>query len=334
MSKKYRNLIGRIVSDENMRLALHRTANSKRLTTGYLEFKEYAEVNLKELADDIAAGTYRLGPYREFLIYEPKPRLISALNFRDRIAQHALVSIIGPIFEATLLPRTFACRVGMGTHAGVKAVQAEMRRRPDLQYYLKTDFSKYFHSIDRAVLHGLIDHKVTCRATLAMIDQITPRTGVGVPIGNLTSQLWANVYGGLLDRHLQCDLGEKFWFRYMDDVVVLGSDMAHLRKLKEEIERFSRDAMRLRLSKWNIGRVASGVNFLGYRIWPTHKLLRRQSVTRARRKIARFRAARDYESLQRFLASWLGHAGWADAHHLLTSLGLENTHDHQYPFRP
>lgn len=334
MAKKYRNLIGRIVSDSNMRLAFARTACAKRLTTGYLEFKEYSEVNLKELADDIAAGTYRIGPYREFMVYEPKPRLISALTFRDRVAQHALVSVIGPIFEATLLPRTFACRTGMGTHAGVKAVQAEMRRNADLKYYLKTDFSKYFHSIDRSVLRGLIERKISCRATLAMIDAITPKAGVGLPIGNLTSQLWANVYGGLLDRHLQIDLGVKNWFRYMDDVVVLGDDLACLRSLKEEVERFSRDVMHLRLSKWNIGKVASGVNFLGYRICPTHKLLRRQSVIRAKRKIARFNAARDYESLQRFLASWLGHAGWADAHHLLKSLRLEEDYDHQYPCRP
>jgi hypothetical protein len=212
-------------------------------------------------------------------------------------------------------------------------LQADMRRLSDHTFYLKTDFSKYFYNIDRSILHRLIGRKISCRATLGMIEAVTPSNGTGIPIGNLTSQLWANVYGGMLDRHLHSDLGERHWYRYMDDVVILGRDLAHMRALKDKIERFAHDEMRLSLSKWTIGKVASGVNFLGYRIWPTHKLLRRQSVTRAKRKIAAYRAAGEFESLHRFLASWLGHAGWADTHHLLKSLRLEDSYDHQYPCR-
>src|ERR1019366_6852065 len=129
-------------------------------TFGYLEFKEYSEVNLARLTAEIADGTYRSDPPLEFTIYEPKSRLITAMSFRDRVAQHALCAVIAPIFEATLLPRTFACRVGKGTHAGVVALQADMRRLGSPCYALKTDFAKYFYSIDRAVLHSIIRRKI------------------------------------------------------------------------------------------------------------------------------------------------------------------------------
>lgn len=322
MGKKHRNLIGLIADDDNLRRAYHRTARGKRDTLGFLEFKEFAPLNLKRLRDEIADGSYRPGTPRLFTVLEPKPRLITALPFRDRVAQHALVAIIGPIFEATLLPRTFACREGMGTHAGAARVQADMRRLGGPLYALKTDFAKYFPSIDRAVLHGLIRRKVSCAATLDLIAAMVPPTGCGLPIGSLTSQLFANVYGGEVDRHIHMDLGHRHWVRYMDDIVVLEHDPARLRESKASIEVFAGEKLGLRLSKWSIQSVSRGVNFLGYRIWPGHKLLRRQSVVRARRKLRRLRAGGDIAALRRFVAAWRGHASHADSHNLLVSLKL------------
>jgi hypothetical protein len=170
----------------------------------------------------------------------------------------------------------------------------------------------------------MIEAKVSCRATLRMIEAMVPRHGIGLPIGSLVSQIFANVYAGALDRHLQQDLGERHWHRYMDDLVVLGPSSDHLRRLRVEIEAFSRGRLGLRFSKWSIQPVSRGVNFLGYRIWPSHKLLRKDSVQRARRKIARYRAAGDADRLEKFLASWTGHASWADSHNLLRSLGVDN----------
>jgi hypothetical protein len=206
-------------------------------------------------------------------------------------------------------------------------VQAELRRltRDGAPIFtLKTDFSRYFASIERATLWRMIEAKVSCRATLRLIDAMVPRTGIGLPIGSLVSQIFANVYAGAVDRHLQQDLGERHWHRYMDDLVVLGPSSDHLRRLREDIGAFSRDRLGLRFSKWSIQPVSHGVNFLGYRIWPSHKLLRKDSVQRARRKIARFRAAGDADRLENFLASWTGHASWADSHNLLRSLGVDN----------
>lgn len=332
MGKRYRNLIGRITADDTMREALRRTAAGKRLTPGYLEFKEFSILNLAGLAADMRRGEYRQGEPHEFCIFDPKHRVISALPFRDRVAQHALCAVIGPIFEKTFLPRSFACRAGKGTHAGAQLLQADMRRliaaRPDAPLrFLKTDFSRYFASIDRQVLWRLIEAKISCRATLAVLEAMLPREGLGLPIGSLVSQIFANVYGGVVDRHLQQTLGERHWVRYMDDLVVLGHDSAHLRAVKESIEALSRDQLGLRFSKWAIAPVSRGVNFLGYRIWPSHKLMRRDSVVRAKRKIAAYRAAGDAERLDKFIAAWSGHAGWADSQNLLTWLGLATGHD-------
>lgn len=325
MGKKFRHLIERVITDENMRSAYYKTARGRRFTTGALAFKEFSEVNLGRLAYDLHTGNYTPGTPNQFYVYEPKARLITALPFRDRVAQHAVCNVIAPIFERTFLPRSYACRVGMGTHAGVVALQSELRRmaKRGPVYFLKTDFSRYFPSIDRGVLHGLIRKKISCASTMRVVEAMVPPDGIGLTIGSLTSQLFANVYGGALDRFLQQELRETAWYRYMDDLVVLGHDPAHLHRVKEEIERFSAERLGLRFSKWSVGPVSRGVNFLGYRIWPTHKLLRRQSVTRAKRKIRIMRAQDRQEDLGRFIAAWVGHAGWADAGNLLRSLEME-----------
>ncbi len=330
MGKRYRNLIGRITSPENMQAAYRLTAQGKRLSSGYLTFKEYDALNLAELASDMANGTYAAGTPNQFYVLDPKRRLISALPFRDRVAQQALCIVVAPIFDRAMLPRTFACRPGKGTHAGVTLLQSDIRREVGSNqplYFLKTDFSSYFASIRRDVLWRLIEAKISCGATLKVLEAMIPRTGIGLPIGSLTSQTFANVYtGATLDRHLQQTLGERLWYRYMDDIVVLGRSSEHLRCVKESIEQYSRDHLGLRFSKWQIASVGRGINFLGYRVWPTHKLLRRASVTRARRKIAAYRAAGDHKRLQKFLAAWLGHAGWADSRNLIRSLGIVVSH--------
>lgn len=325
MARKFRNLIDAVTADANMLAAYRRTARGRRLTAGHLEFKEFSPLNLDRLAQEMRDGSYRQGEPRSFEIFDPKRRQISALPFRDRVAQHALCAVIEPVFDATLLPHSYACRKGKGTHSGAVAVQADLRRltrKDDPVYVLKTDFSGYFASIEHVTLWHMIEAKISCRATLRLIEAMIPRTGIGLPIGSLVSQIFANVYAGALDRHLQQELGERHWHRYMDDLVVLGPSSEHLRKVRSAIEAFSRERLGLRFSKWSIQPVGRGVNFLGYRIWPSHKLLRHDSVRRARRKIAIFRAAGDEARLQRFLAAWTGHARWADTRNLLASLAI------------
>lgn len=323
MPKKKRNLIDTITSMDNIRLAYAKTAKNKKQSYGYLEFKEYAEVNLLRIQQELQDGGYRIGEYREFTIYEPKARLISALDFKDRLVQHAVCNVVAPIFERALLPYTYACRVNMGTHAGVRRVQALLRHAQP-KMFLKTDYARFFPSVDRATLHEIIERKIDCAATLQILRDIVPPNGRGLPIGSLTSQLFANVYGGVADRHLHFTLGQRMWTRYMDDIVVLGDDRAPLMDAFRSLNDFSLDKLKLRVGKWSLAPVSRGVNFLGYRIWPTHKLLRRDSVLRAKRKIARYLAHQDLDALGKFVASWAGHARWADAHNLVR--WLEDRH--------
>jgi hypothetical protein len=132
--------------------------------------------------------------------------------------------------------------------------------------------------------------------------------------------LFANLYGNATDRLIHFDLGHRSWARYMDDIVILGFDLGRLKASFQAIQEHAQHALRLDISKWNASAVSKGINFLGYRIWPTHKLLRKDSVTRAKRKIKRYVESGNTESLEKFIASWSGHVRWADAHNLATYL--------------
>jgi len=321
MPKRHGELFAQITDMSNLRLAYLKTRKGKKSTVGYLRFKEYAEYNLLQIQQELQDGTYRLMPSRKFTVYEPKERHIEALEFRDRLAQHALCNIITPIFERTFLPNSYACREGMGTHAGVKFVQSQLRKGRHT-HFLKTDFSKYFASIDINILMREVERKVKCGRTLQLLRTMLGG-GVGVKIGWLTSQLAANIYGNMLDRHLFYTLGLRAWARYMDDVVVLGHSKDELLCIKAEIEGFALRHMGLKLSKWQVSTVDRGINFLGYRIWATHKLIRKDSVSRAKKKIKRYTKSNDAVALSKFKAAWLGHIRWSNAHNLKVKLNLE-----------
>jgi RNA-directed DNA polymerase len=316
MGNKYRNIFSQIISPENMALAYKKTMKGKRRTWGYLEFKEYDLINLARITEEIATGEYIPDEAAEFMIYDPKSRLISALPFKDRLVQHALCNVIAPIFDQTLLPYTFACRDGLGTHAGVRHIQSLMRSEKST-HFIKTDFSKFFPSIDRVILHRMIQKKISCRKTYELLCRFISQDGVGLPIGSLISQVFANVYGGMIDRFVHFDLGHRHWARYMDDVIILGNNVSDMQKDIERIKEFSWSTMNMRLSKHQVSPISRGVNFLGYRIWPTYKLLRKDSVQKAKRKVKAIQARGDIQSLEKFLAAWYGHASWADTQNLL-----------------
>jgi hypothetical protein len=318
MGKKHKNLFERVVDLDNLWSAYAKAASGKRRTLGYLQFRQNEAANIARLQALLISGDYTPGEPRLFLVYEPKPRQISAL---DRIAQHALCNVIEPIFDKVFLPQSHACRKGKGTHRAAVLVQAMLRRIPDA-HILKTDFSKYFASIDRAVLTREIRKKISCKDTLRMIEKFIPPTGVGLPIGNLTSQLAANIYGHIIDRWLAHTVGISTFIRYMDDVVIIGHSHEAMRLLQALMQSHAKSVMGLRFSHWSVQPAVRGVNFCGYRIWATHKLLRRQSVVRAKRKISRYSSQGDTLALQKFIASWRGHAQWANSFNLLKRLGV------------
>ena len=326
MAKRYRNLIDRVADPDNLRAAYQQAARGRRNSAGYLKFKEHEAAWLDKLRRDILDQSYRPGKPRVFWVYKPKPRPITAAPFQDRVVQHALCNVIGPIFEAGMMPQAYACRKGRGSHGAAVRTQSLMRQihRLGELYCLKTDFKKYFYSIDRDVLWRRIEAKISCRHTLWLIECFTPRDGIGLPIGALTSQLWANVYGTEVDRFLAQTMGEGRFVRYMDDVCIFGHSRSYLHALRGWLEMYCRHALGLRFSKWSVQPASRGVNFVGYRIFLTHKLLRRDSVRRAKRKIRQYTLSRDKEALRLFLAAWLGHASWADSHNLLRSLAAQH----------
>ena len=320
MGTKYKNLFNQVCDIQNLRSAYKKACNGgNRYTEGHLKFKERLESHLYHVQRHLMEGTYEHGEHSHFYVYEPKKRMISALPFRDRVVQHAINNIIEPIFDSVFYPCSFACRKNKGTHAGVKAVQSTLRsmeKEGDV-YYLKMDFSKYFASIDRGVLFREIDRKISDQRLIALLESFGGRDGVGLPIGNLLSQLFANVYGHIFDRHIKEELGIKHYFRYMDDTVILDRDREHLKELQHYLESYAKGAMKLRLSHWMIAKASTKpINFLGYRITSKYKLIRKDSVTRAKRKVKRYLEHGEVEKLSAFMASWGGHIASSDSHNL------------------
>lgn len=325
MGKKYKNLFDQITDRDNLYRAYHKAAKGKRYSTGHLLFSQHLASNLSRLRDDLKSGQYRPGKPNTFWVYEPKKREITAMPFVDRVAQHALGNIIEPIFDKVFLPQSHACRVGKGTHTAARSVQAELRRMEAsglTPWVLKTDYSKYFYSVQLDILNKEYRRKIACKPTLRLLETIVPPTGLGLPIGNLTSQLSANVYGHVVDRWLSHTKGFHRFYRYMDDIVVIGESRPAMEQLRVELQDFSLSELGLKFSHWNVQPASRGINFVGYRIWSTYKLLRHDSVLRAKRKIKRYTKHGETEKLRMFLGAWKGHAGWADSNNLLRNLGV------------
>ena len=323
--KTYKNLYPKIYDFDNLHLAYLKARRCKRYRHDVLRFSANLEENLINIQNHLIWKTYRTGRYRFFTVYEPKERLIASLSFRDRVVHHALHNIIEPIFERSMIHDSYACRSEMGVLSGVQRTTRFLRdstRRWGRVYCLKGDVKKYFPSVHHETLKQIIRKRIACPDTLEMIDRIIDSTGddVGMPIGNLTSQLFANVYLSELDHFVKEECGVKYYIRYMDDFVILYDDKRVLKNLLESVDYYLRVALRLRLNgKTQIFPVGPRpIDFLGYRIWPKYRLLRKGNLCRTRRKFKKF--ARLYalgqmslSDIQPSIVSWIGHAQHADS---------------------
>lgn len=333
MAKSYGGLYPRIYDFEALYQACIRARRGKRQRPQVLQFEANLECELIQLQNELIWGEYRTGRYHRFEVCEPKRRSVSALPFRDRVLQHSLVAAIEPIWERRFSPHSYACRPGRGTHAGADAAQRmlrEVRRAHGQVYALKADIGSYFASVDHGVLLRLIERRIRCPQTLTLCREIlashnegselAPR---GIPIGNLTSQLWANVYLHELDMFVTHQLKHGRYVRYMDDFVLIGPDKAELQRKRLVIEDWLQDNLRLATnSKTQVFPVADthgrALDFLGYRIWPSHRRLRKSSIARIKRSLRRLQ--REYaagevglDEVRAVITSWLGHATHADA---------------------
>lgn len=336
MAKTYNQIFPKVYGFEELHAAYLRSRRGKRNCAEVQQFELDLEGNLIQIQNELIWGQYKIGEYRQFKVYEPKERQIAALPFRDRVVQHALVSAIEPIWESRFIADSYACRPGRGTHRGADRAQAMLRkvkREHGKVFVFKADIAKYFQSIDHAVIKRLLRKRIACKQTLALLDQIIDSansigtaSGVSLPIGNLTSQLCANIYLHELDEFVKHALREKFYCRYMDDFVIVHHDKAYLQALRVRIEGYLWRELRLQTNqKTQVFRVGTlrgrALDFLGYRIWPTHRKIRKSSIRRICHTMRRLRSRlerglcsikRLWESMQ----SWLAHTSHADANGL------------------
>lgn len=236
---------------------------------------------------ELAEGTYEVGPYHQFTIFDPKERLITAPCFRDRVLHHAVTLVCEPVFERLLIADTFACRRGKGRIAAVERARSFARC---FHWFLKLDIRKYFDSIDHAILSRLLRRKLKDRRLLELFDRIIASyevaPGRGVPIGSLTSQHFANFYLGQLDRFVKEELQAGGYVRYMDDFVVWGKDRAGLTTVRDRIKEFVARELSLTLKPHPyINQSRWGMDFLGCRVKPSHIGLNRRSRVRFGRRL-------------------------------------------------
>lgn len=325
--KTYKNLYQEIYQFDRLHQAYLRARIGKRQRREVLRFERDLEGNLIQLQNELIWDMYQTGPYRTFHVHEPKKRMVAALPFRDRVLQHSLVSVIEPIFEKRFIHHSYACRPGRGMHMGANQAQQwlrEVKREHGKVYCLKADVAKYFASIDQEILITLLEKKIKCRRTMNLCKEIMSTWHEGLPIGNLTSQLWANVYLHELDIFVKETLQVRRYIRYMDDFVIVHHDKKFLQGLRVVIENFLAQKLKLRLNnKTQIFPVGTkhgrALDFLGYRMWTTHRRLRRESVKRMAKRMEQMRKqyARgeiSHPDIQRRIASWLGHAKHAESY--------------------
>ena len=296
--KTYKHLFERIVSFENLLAAYKTFRKGKRFKKDVLKFDYNYESELLKLQQELSNHAYTpLLPHR-FFVYEPKKREIVAACVRDRVVHHALCRVIEPIFDKRLIYDTYACRMGKGTLAAIERFEGFKRAllarySEDKIYILKADIQKYFENIDHCILLELIGKKIADEDVIWLIKRILAGNGLfcGIPIGNLTSQVFANLYLNPLDQFIKHRLRFKYYVRYMDDFVLMDISKDRLHKAKREIAQFLKENLRLNLhpKKQTVTPLKCGIDFLGFRIFSTHRLLRRGNVKRFCRRLKKMK---------------------------------------------
>lgn len=342
--KRHKHLFDQVPAYENLLDAFYKARKGKRNKLDAHQFEAHLEDNLFQLQRELTTGSYQPGPYHTFKIYDPKERLISAAPFRDRVVHHAVCKVVMPLFERSFIPDTYANRKGYGTHAAIRRCQQYMRQ---YKYVLKCDIKKYFPSIDHEILKGQLRRKIGCSRTLALLDRIIDNSNPqeehlayfpgddlftpherrrGLPIGNLTSQYFANIYLNGFDHFVKEKLRMKGYVRYVDDFVVFSDSKKALHYALEKMEVFLA-TLRLKVHerKCFVQPTRLGIGFLGQRVFPTHRLLQPANVRRFRRRLGNNLAllrsgAMTLENVESRLNSWLGHARQADTWRLVQKI--------------
>jgi hypothetical protein len=336
--KTYRNLYPQVYAWENLELAYRRARRGKRAKRPAADFEFERERNLVELQQELRERTYRPGSYRSFVIHEPKRRLISAAPFRDRVVHHALCNVIEPIFERRFIFDSYANRVGKGTHRALDRCTCFSRR---YRHVLPCDVRQFFPSIDHAVLRSILARHLADPAVMGLVDRILEGgAGVlsneyemvwfssdklwaalrprGLPIGNLTSQFWANCYLNPLDHFIKRKLKCGAYLRYVDDMLLFADDKRQLWAWRTAVIDFLAE-LRLTIheNRAQPRPVSEGIPFLGFVIWPDHRRLKRRKGVHFQRRF-RFLAMEyaagllSFEDLDAVVQGWINHVSAGD----------------------
>ncbi len=346
MGNVYRHLYAQVYDWENLLLAWRKAAKGKRGQPPAASFEMNVAQNLLAIQEELAEKRYQPGGYVSFHIHEPKRRLISAAPFRDRVVHHALCNVIEPIFERRFIHDSYANRRGKGTHAALDRCQAFARSYP---YVLQCDVQQFFPAIDHSLLLDNIQRVIVdpdllwlCEGILesgrgvlsneyemiyfAGDDLFAINRPRGLPIGNLTSQFWANVYLNQLDHFVKRVLGCPAYLRYVDDFLLFAEDKATLWQWRAAIIDFLA-GLRLTLheQRCHPQPVTEGIPFLGFVVYPQHRLLKRRKGIeyrrRFRQRLLAYRQGRlSLDQLTASVQGWVNHVRYADTYRLRVSL--------------
>ncbi len=337
---RHNNLFEQIISFENLYSASRKARKGKRVRANVMEFEADIEAELLSLREELKTGTYQPGKYREFTIYERKHRRISAAPYRDRVVHHALCSVIEPLFEPAFIHDSYACRKGKGTHRAVERFTQFSRR---CLYVLKVDIKQYFPSIDHDILLRKVRRKIKCPETLRLIELIIRGSNIqdpanayfhednlftpyerrrGIPIGNLTSQFFANLYLNEFDHYVKEQLRCRHYLRYVDDIAVFADEKDALWKIKNLLSDYlQRERLLLHPGKIHVLPVSKGVDYLGYQVFPGHRLVRKDTTMRFIKKLRKMRklyngSKMTWTDINSSVQAWLGHVLHADSYGL------------------
>lgn len=272
--KRAIKLFDQICDIQNLHEAYYKASKSKRLSAEVMIFNQNYEQNLEKLRCSLIEGCYKHGKYRQFTIIDPKERIISAAPFADRIVHHAIINVLEPIFERQFIFHTYACRSGKGTHA---AARYAFKKAKSCKYFLKLDVRKYFDSINHSILKNFLCRIIKDSRCLALLfgvidtycvnqNELNVSDKKGLPIGNLTSQFFANFYLSSLDHFVLEQLKPCGYVRYMDDIVVFENSKDRLKSIFAGIQDFCSENLKLLLKTPVFGLCKNGVPFLGWNI--------------------------------------------------------------------
>lgn len=316
---------------EKLFLAHKRARMHKTYKPEIIEFEMDLENNLSTILSNIKNGKYRVGTYRQFTIYEPKERIIKALPYVDRVVHQWYVEeFIKPFFVPKFIDTSFACLENKGTHKAVEMASEYMRtfkRNSGDFWILKCDIKRFFYCINPYILFDILskyisDKKLLEFTHLIIFDSRLEDENLGIPIGNYTSQFFANIYLNELDQFIKHELKQKYYLRYMDDFVVLAKSKLECKTLKEQIKGFLDARLQLELnSKSRYYPCNQGLNFCGYRIFPTHKLLRSSSKKTIKRNVKKWNYLwennqLDIPNAMQSLHSWIGHSSHCNSYRI------------------